>query len=275
MVASTAKPLRSLASAFPREHGAWAILLIPFLTVAVIAGHWTAPVFLALLATFLTFVARYPLELLLVPRAYLRAGKPDRVFVRRLVWIYGALAAAFGLFLVVHWKFYQLLPLAFVGGLLAGERIRRAKRGADRGLFAELAGASGLSLSALVAWVAATGGLGSRGWLVWVLNTAFFGCGILYVKSRIRARLAHRQAGAGNLAGVTITLHFAVAIFVLGLVWFGWIAPLVVVPFALAAVRAAWGLTTRQKWLSLSRLGWSEVALSLLFGTLLILGFRR
>ena len=275
MVASKAKPLRSSANAFPREHGAWAILFIPFLTAAVIAGHCTAPVFLALSATLLTFVARYPLELLLVPRAYLRAGKPDRVFVRRLVWIYGALAAAFGLFLVAHWKFYQLLLLAFVGGLLAGERIRSARQGANRRLFAELAGAFGLSLSALVAWVAATGGLGSRGWLVWALNAAFFGCGILYVKSRIRARLAHRPAGAGDLAGATIALHFAVAIFVLGLVWFGWIAPLVVVPFALAAVRAAWGLTTKQKWLSLPRLGWSEVALSLLFAAFLILGFHR
>jgi len=139
----------------------------------------------------------------------------------------------------------------------------------------QLTGASGLSLSALVAWVAATGGLDSTGFLVCALNAAFFGCGILYVKSRIRARLAHRRPEAGAMAGVTITFHVAVVMFALVLVWRGWIAPLVVVPFVLAAVRAKWGLSTKQKWLPLPRLGWSEVALSLVFAALLILGFRR
>ena len=168
-----------------------------------------------------------------------------------------------------------MLPLALLGALLAGERIRTARRGADRGLLAELIGASGLSLSALVAWVAATGGLDSTGWLVWALNAAFFSCGILYVKSRVRARRAHRRPQAGAMAGVTITFNFAVVMFVLVLVWRGWIAPLVVVPFVLATVRAKWGLSTKQKWLPLPRLGWSEVALSLVFAALLILGFRR
>ena len=139
----------------------------------------------------------------------------------------------------------------------------------------QLTGASGLSLSALVAWVAATGGLDSTGFLVWALNAAFFGCGILYVKSRIRARLAVGQAEAGAMAAVTIAFHVAVVMFVLGLVWRGWIAPMVVVPFVLAAVRAMWGLSTKQKWLSLPRLGWSEVALSLVFAAVMVFGFHR
>jgi len=268
------KPPRSWASAFPREHGAWAILLIPFLTAAAIAGRWTAPVFMALVVILLAFVARYPLELLLVPATYLRGGKPDRAFIARLAWIYGSLAATAGLFFILHWKLYQVLLLALVGGLLAGLRVLRGRRGADHGLLAELTGASGLSLSALVAWVAATGGLDSTGFLVWALNAAFFGCGILYVKSRIRVRSSHRRPEAAAMAAAALAFHFAVVIFVLALVWIGWIAPMVVVPFILAAVRAKWGLSNKQRWFALPRLGWSEVALSLVFAVLLILGFR-
>lgn len=266
---------RAWTAALPREHGAWTILLISFLTAAAIAGRWTAPVLVALVVVLLTFVARYPLELMLVPGTYLRAGKPDRAFVARLAGIYGFLAATSGLFFVLHWKLYQVLLLALLGALLVGVRILSGRRGADRGVVAELIGASGLSLSALVAWVAATGGLDSTGWLVWALNAAFFCGGILYVKSRIRARLAHHQGEAGALAGATIAFHFAVVIFVLVLVWFGWIAPLVAVPFVLAAARAQWGLSNKQRLSALPRLGWSEVALSLVFAAAMFFGFHQ
>jgi len=169
-----------------------------------------------------------------------------------------------------------LLVAAWVArlpGAPAGVRFLTGRRNAERSLLTELSGTAGLSLSAPVAWIAATGGLDSKGFLVWALNAAFFCCGILYVKSRLRARLAVQRTG--SMADVTIASHFAVVLFVLALVWRGGIAPIILVPFALATLRAKWGLANSQKGFTLPRLGWSEVALSLVFAGFMILGFSR
>jgi hypothetical protein len=210
---------------------------------------------------------------LLVPEAYLRAGRPDRAFLRRFAWIYGIAAGTAGLFLITYWALYRLLPLALLGSSLAAVRILSGRRNAERGLLTELVGTAGLSLSAPVAWIAATGGFDSKGILVWALNAAFFCCGVLYVKSRLRARRGLAGGGTANIADVTIAFHFAVVLFVVALVWWGGMAPMIVVPFVLATLRAKWGLANKRKAFALPRLGWSEVALSLVFAGFLILSF--
>lgn len=258
----------------PREHGGWGIVLIPFLTAVAIAGNLSIPVVLALATVLLVFVARYPLELLLLPGLYRRAGSPSVSHVQTLAWTYSLLAASVGLLLVVVWKLYLLLWLALVGGVLFAGRVWWGRKNSDRNLGAELTGTGALTLSALVGWLAATGELNRTGLLVWGLNGVFFCSGILYVKSRIRARLAVHRLEENPSAAFALSFHFLVLLFVLALVFARWISPLIVVPFALAAVRVTWGLRSSHKPFALRRLGWSEVALSLLFATFMTLGFR-
>ena len=193
----------------PREHGAWGILLIPFLTAAAIAGPLTLPV-----------------------------------------------------------------PLALAAALSFGLHLWLARRGVERGWAAELLGAAGLTLTALVGWVAATGGIDQTGFLVWLLNCVFFCAAVIYVKSRIRARRAAHRPEAGHESACSVGFHLLVVLFVGALVFLRDISPLIVVPFVVAAGRAGWGARRADHAFALRRLGWSEVALSLFFAGFLLLGFR-
>jgi hypothetical protein len=256
----------------PREHGAWGIVLIPFLTAAAITKQMSPEVLLALVAVLLVFIGRYPLELLLIPVANHRAGHPARQQVWFSFWVYAIAAAITGFVLVFIFELFALLWLALLGGLFFALRVWQGRRGADRDMIAEVFGSVGLTLSALVAWVAATGGVDQAGWLVWILNAVFFASGIVYVKSKIRSRLALHNLEAARTASCSMCFQLLVLLFVVALVFVRWVAPLVVVPFALASLRAAWGLHDHSSF-TLRRLGWSEVALSLVFATFLALGF--
>ncbi len=258
----------------PREHGAWGILLIPFLTAAAIAGPLTLPVWLALATVLLVFLARYPLVLLLVPGAWVRAGRPARDRVRRFAWLYSLLATGGGGLLIFVWELYLLVPLALAAALSFGLHLWLARRGAERGWAAELLGAAGLTLTALVGWVAATGGIDQTGFLVWLLNCVFFCAAVIYVKSRIRARRAAHRPEAGHESACSVGFHLLVVLFVGALVFLRDISPLIVVPFVVAAGRAGWGARRADHAFALRRLGWSEVALSLFFAGFLLLGFR-
>lgn len=255
----------------PREHGAWGILLIPFLTAVVVAGKFSPAVLLALAAVLAAFLARYPLELLLLP-ARAPSTPPARAQLRPWAWAYTSVAAALGLLLVAGWRLYLLLPLgalalAFFALHLWAGRKRRAHAAP-----AELLGALGLTLSAPVAWVAATGGLDATGALVWLLNAVFFCSGVLYVRARIRRRQLQRRPEAAAFGRLTLGFHGGVVFFVLALVYWREASLLVAVPFLVAAARAAWG--AHRPPFNLRRLGWTEVALSLFFAGCLTLGFR-
>lgn len=262
-----------MALLLPREHGAWGMLLIPFLTAVAITGQFSPPVGVALLTVLLVFLARYPLELMLVPGARLRAGRPDPECLRLSAWVYSVCAAAMALVLILAWNRYWLLPVALVALLFFVFHVWVARRRQERGWAAELLGGGGLTLSALVGWVAATGGLDRTGLLVWLLNCVFFCTGIVYVKCRVRAQLALHRPDLGSPAWVSLWFHLLAVVFVLSLVYLRWASPLVVVPFAAATVRAAWAARRAGRAFALRRLGWSEVALSLFFAGFLTIGF--
>lgn len=258
----------------PREHGAWGIVLIPFLTAVVIAGSYQLPVWVALAAVLLAFIARYPVELLVVPGAYRRAGSPQRGQAKQFAWGYVLPATILGGLLVVYWQLYLLLPLGGLALALFLVHVWGGKSGEERSLAMELVGTVGLTLSGLVGWIAATGGLDGAGLLIWALNALFFCSGILYVKARIRSRLAVHRPELGSGAWLMVGWHLALVVFVATMVVMKWLSPLIVLPFAVAAARAAWGTWQGGRPFVLTRLGWSEVALSLFFAMFLTLGFR-
>jgi hypothetical protein len=259
----------------PREHGAWGIVAVPFLTAVAIAGQWSLPVVLTALAVLGAFLARYPLELLLIPNSHLRAGRPERRSLVVAASAFSLFTLLIGLALTVVWKLQLLWWLALAGGALFALRVWQGRRGGDRSLTAELVGTSGLTLSALAAWIAATGTLDLTALWVWWLNALFFGSGVLYVKSRLQARRAVSRPDEARTGSLAVAFHILILVFVAAMVFARWLSPLIVVPFLLAAVRAAHGLRSATETpFALRRLGWSEVGLSILFAAFVILGFH-
>lgn len=268
MAASAAVPY------IPREHGAWGIVAIPFVTAVAIAGTVSLPVVLTALAVLGAFLARYPLELLLIPNSHLRAGRPERSALLRAGFGFGLPTLALGLVLTLVWGLHLIWWLAAAGLAFFVLRVVWGRRGGDRSLTAELLGTAGLALSALAGWIAATGTLDRTALWIWALNALFFGSGVLYVKTRILARRTRAQQSDGGASYFVIAFHILILVFVMALAFARWLSPLVAVPFLLAAVRAAHGLRATEGSFALRRLGWSEVALSLIFAAFLTLSFR-
>ena len=258
----------------PREHGAWGIVLIPYLTAVGVAAHWTPAVVIGLGAVLAAFIARYPVELILNEGLYRRAGCPPRQRVKKFAGGYATVAGVLGIGLIAIWKLYLLLPIGLLALSVFGIHLWMGRRGEDRSWAAELLGAAGLTLSGLVGWVVATGSLTATGALVWLLNCLFFCAGVVYVKSRIRHRLAVHRPELRSTTRWMVAGQVLMLVAVTALSMARWIPPLVVVPFALAAARACWGAARNNRPFALRRLGWTEVALSVCFALFLTLGFR-
>jgi hypothetical protein len=226
----------------PREHGAWGMLLVPFATAAATAGVFDAKVMLLLVSTLCFYIAR---------TSWLK---------RQFKWMALLLAASLALAapLLLVWKLWWLAAFSIVAAGLAA-------RPNPRSLAMQLAATAGLTLTAPAAWYAATGALDATAFWLWLWNTLYFAGGVLYVRLRIE-RSGPRWP--------VLAFYGAVLLFVLALALTDVVSSRVLLAFAPAAARAAIGVGRLASPLRVKRLGWSEVAHSLVFGALLTVALR-
>jgi hypothetical protein len=216
----------------PREHGAWGILLIPFATAVGVAGTWSWPVTLLLVSILCFYVAR---------TSFLKQNYRWTVIL-----LAGSAASVLPLLLV--WKLWWLAAFGVVAAPLAFRKT-------ERSIAMQLLAVAGLTLTAPAAWYAATGQLDYR---LWLLNVLYFAGGVFYVKMHIATAMARKPAGRwpvviyyGALAGL--------------LAW--WPVGLAFVP---VIVRAFVGTARLSLVLRIKRLGWTEVAYSIVFAVSLV-----
>jgi len=236
MIAVEERPVAVTKPPMPREHGAWGILLIPFATAAGLADVWSLPVALLLVSILCFYIAR---------TSWL---KQDYRWTAAL--LAGSVVCVLPLLFV--WKLWWLAGFGAVAAPLA---FRRTERSVVMQLLAVL----GLTLTAPAAWYAATGKLEYR---LWLLNLLYFAGGVFYVKMHIATAMARKPAGRwpvviyhGALAGI--------------LAW--WPVGLAFVP---VIVRAFVGAVRVSPVLRIKRLGWTEVAYSLVFAAILVAALR-
>ena len=239
----------------PREHGAWGILLIPFATAVGVSGVFDLKVALLLVSVLCFYVARTSwLKGSAKWTTILLAGNVACVvpllFVWHLWWLtlFGAVAA----------------PLAF--------------RKTERSVAMQLLAVAGLTLTAPVAWYTATGELDTRAGLLWMLNALYFAGGVFYVKMHIAAAL--RRKAFMSLAekarqGILVLAYYTGLVAVLlALTLGGVITFWVLLAYAPVVLRAFVGVGRLGSTLRIKRLGWTEVAYSLVYAVVLVGAFR-
>ena len=96
----------------PREHGAWAMLYVPFVVGALVAAEINLRVVCLFFSTSFLFIAR---ESLLAWWRGRHRGQPQAAALKTLI-IYTSLAGLFGLPLVAVYKLYWLVPLGAACG---------------------------------------------------------------------------------------------------------------------------------------------------------------
>lgn len=228
----TAKPLMAKPP-MPREHGAWGILLIPFATAVGVTGVFDLKVALLLASVLCFYVAR---------ASYLKG---------HIQWMAILLAgsAACVLPVILIWKLWWLAAFGAVAAPLAFRKT-------ERSVAMQFLAVAGLTLTAPAAWYVATGKLDYRLWLV---NALYFAGGVFYVKMHVAAAIARCPAQRAP------TLIYYGALAVVAALW--WPVGLAFVP---AIARAFVGVARLSPVLRIKRLGWTEVAHSLVFGTLVV-----
>lgn len=161
----------------PNQHGAWAMLASPLL-VGVLGGGF-AWVDLPLAAFWFTgYLAFFALAL------WLKAGRRPRYLPP--VRVYAAATTLLGLLVaalrpdLLRWAPAFVLPLGV--GLWAAAQRR------ERDLLAGLTTVAGSSLMTIVAFDAGSEGGLTRGWLLALVQLAYFAGTVCYVKSAIRER---------------------------------------------------------------------------------------
>lgn len=253
---------------------------MPLLTSAVVAGAANAAALFCAAAILSAFLLRGSIE---APGAGARPVKLRREALLAPAHLALLVCAAVSCAaLLAFYRRFELLPLgAFAAAVFFLQRRLLAANSEEmrekRSLAAELLGVLLLSLAAPAAWIASRGRLDREGSTLWLLNLLFFLGGVLYVKYRVRGLLVKQKFARFTervqFAWPVIAYHAMVAALVVGLVVLHSLPLAVLVAFAPGLMRAAALPGFLGQRFPIRRLGWTEMALSLYFGTLLVMAW--
>jgi hypothetical protein len=263
---------------FPREHGAWGILLVPLATGAALgfdSSSQILPLILFTLAALALFCLRTPAEAWLATSPLRPQNDAERRVVFYSMAAYAAVAGIALSTLILWQHAYDLLVLGAIVAAIFGVQAVLKKLGRETRMSAQLIGAVGLTSTAAAAYYVATGKFGSAALVLWAVNWLFAANQIHFVQLRIHgARAVERREklarGRNFLIGEFLTMLLLAA---------GWragflpaFALFAFVPILLRGL--LWPLSSRPTPLEVRRLGQSELAHAIAFGVLLILGFH-
>lgn len=190
---------RPQPSLWPREHGAWGLLLQPFVAGAVLAGRWTWLLLPALGAILLGFALREPL-VILARQAFVwrdRNPLPPRAF-RWLVCELAGLAVCFSL-LAGHVQPAILAAFAAVGAALTPLAVWVTIRNRKRSQLFQAASAAALGATSLFAVAVSIGTIPGWAWILWAVLSLHGVAAILVVHTRLERRIGLRSAPPSSL----------------------------------------------------------------------------
>ena len=257
------KPIHQRITAglmLPREHGAWAMLLMPFLLGTAAAGNPSLPGLLLFVAVLLLFTASRPMELL-------AQGGRDGAMPRLLA--YGVAGAAAGVALLLAYGLWLLVSLGVAAGSVLGAQLLLRRRRLDRTWPARLASIAALSVAGPAAYYAGSAAIDSRALAVWIMAFLYSGASVFYV--RLFYRQPERKNGGSTadgrsraerqLAGYVVAAMTIVG----GLGVAGVAPPLGTLSFVPLAVKAVLGCRWRETRPTLRQIGFAEMGHTALF----------
>jgi hypothetical protein len=267
---------RLKAMIVPREHGAWGMLLVPLVTGAVVAvrsGIDFAALAMFLVAALSLFWLRTPVEAWLGTSAIKAQSPSERSTVAWASVVLAAVTAVAVATLFISGYSRGLLTIGAVSAVAFAAQAAVKKMGRRGRMPAQIIGAIGLTSSAAGAYYVATGKLDRIAVALWLANWMFAGDQVHFVQVRIHSSRAASvneklRQGYAFLAGQFVLLAVVVV-----LCWLNAFPKLVVFAFVPVLLRGTlWFLRGRQP-LDVHKLGFSELAQALIFGTLLCVTF--
>ena len=267
--------LRSLI--WPREHGAWGMLLVPLATGAALGrpvGDRVVLVFLLTLAALGLFCARTPIEARLGISPWRAQSPREQRAINNSIYIYASVSL--GPLAILLWRIRSsgllwvgaAAAIAFLGQVILRSGGRRTR------MASQLVGSIGLTATAAAAYYVASGRLDTIAFVIWAANWVFAANQILYVQARIhsaRATTFNERLSQGRW----LVLNEILMALALTLSWRrGWLPSMAVLSFVPVLWRGLpWFFASASR-LQIRRLGISELLHAALFAVLFIVGFQ-
>ncbi len=267
-------------SFFPREHGATAMLLSPFVCALILARRFSSLESIALdaaalLAVAFAFAIKDPLVAVFRQRFKWKQRRPEASTAWRWLAVEIPVFLACGAILLVHGPRREYAVLGLCEGAFGVLAVRTNFRNKQRSPWFQVMSAIALTATSLVACLAALGAIPKWGWVLWTL-CALQAAGIFVVHARLDARNATCRTGpaeAGNRRAAKLAiavLVVAAAAIILGYRW------TMAAALLLAACGYAWELKRQTDpaalKMPLTRVGLQALTLSIVYGALLIVG---
>lgn len=276
----------------PREHGAWGLVLLPFLAGALVAGNWaTLRMLAAALAVFSVFLLREPLLALWRLRAAAHkygsdavgfaANGPrqsERESAKLSLLTYGLGAATSGVYLLLSLLLGPLLLLAGCTAVLLPTLLHFTVRNYQRHPALQIAGVLGLTASSLLSYLVGRGYWDEPAIWIWLLSAAHGSASVLVVHARLEAILARRMPGPAPTTDRRTAVLGQVGLALLLAIVAATGRPWLLLPFLPPMTLHCWELWQLRGQVaprvSLHRVGWMQLSASGAFCLLLVAVLR-
>lgn len=255
----------------PKEHGAWAMLYVPFILGVIVARALNLPVLLLLLSVTAFFISRE--SLLIWWRARTR-GK-ESTHAGRLLIFYIAISSLSGAPLILVYGMKMLVPMAAAGIILLVLNGRQATQFEDRKLSNELLVIVGLTMTAPAAYYAATGALDATAFWLWGLSALYFASSVFYVRLRIVSINPRKEDLKRRIRINCLLYHSFLVIGLVVLLATHRLPYFALIAFLPILARTYWNLLKPSRQVNLTRAGVLEIIYSLIFLLFISISFNN
>jgi len=244
----------------PKEHGAWAMLYVPFFLGLLVADAYPWRVALLWLTITAVFIGRDALANWGNAR---QRGQESTEGSRALN--YGIITLLAGAPLVLLDRLLGLVPIALLASLALWWHYTQTLRRAGRTIISESLFIAGVTVTGPAAYYVAGATIDATAGWIWFVSLLYFASSVFYVKQRVLATQQRKVDANRAIRLGSATYHTLVAVIIGVLVWAGVLHWLAFAALGTAIIRAGWFLARPAGQLKLVRIGVLEIAYSLNF----------
>jgi hypothetical protein len=262
---------------FPKEHGSWAILLVPFVIGAKIGGGFDIKTALFLISVLSIFLSYQPATM--IAKSKLKISTENLKDAIKSLFLFSPFALIPSLILIFYFKLYGLLIFGLIGLLGFAVQLILSKRNLDKTQGGQIFAMSLLVLTAPSAYYVQAGNFDLTMLQLYLLNLIFFGSGIIYVRMKISALATKKDKFSLSeklfIGRYNIAYHITILILLATLLIKGSIGPLIFASFLPVIIHSIMGTLLLERKVKFKRLGWIETIYSILFAVLMIIELGR
>ena len=267
-----------LKALIPKEHGAWAILILPYFVGVAIGEGLSGRNILGLFGTLLIFLSRQPLLILVKRRlsGHKSLKYPENELWRNFFFLSGGGAAIF-LWLFVQYRLGDLIILGLMAMFLSFIHTCLVLYQKERTVIGEVLGVVILTLSAPAGFVLSGGELAKEAFILWFLNAFYFSGSIFYIKMRKKAILSRSELNFPkniNLVKECLAFISILVLIVVILVFIKIMHVLVFLAFVPMVTHTLRSIFLLRPKFEIMKQGLIQTALSLMFAVLTVIFWR-